>query len=83
MTNPNTPFNYYNGKIDERYLVKKGDILFPWSASIGVHIWEGGDAYLNQHIFKVVPKEEVEKEEELTEEELKQLRKIAEKIKNK
>ena len=46
--------NYYNGKLDEKYLVKNGDILISWSASLGIYEWKNEDAYLNQHIFKVV-----------------------------
>jgi type I restriction enzyme S subunit len=52
-------FNYYQGKIDSRYLVHKGDILFAWSGtkgvSFGARIWKGPEAWLNQHIFRVEP----------------------------
>ena len=40
---------------EQKYLVKDGDLLFAWAASIGTYIWNGGDAWLNQHIFKVEP----------------------------
>ena len=41
---------------------KKGDILISWSGSLGVYEWEKEDAWLNQHLFKVVfDKEEVDK----------------------
>ena len=53
LNNPLASFNYYNGELDHKYLVKKGDILISWSASLGVYLWNGGDAWLNQHIFKV------------------------------
>ncbi len=46
--------NYYEGTLDERYKIKKGDLLISWSASIGIYEWEKEDAWLNQHIFKVV-----------------------------
>ena len=46
--------NRYNGKYDKRYEVNSGDILISWSASLGVYIWTGEKAVLNQHIFKVV-----------------------------
>lgn len=39
-----------------------GDILFSWSATLEVMYWFGGDAGLNQHIFKVVPKTGYSKE---------------------
>lgn len=46
--------NRYNGKYDKRYEINSGDILISWSASLGVYIWAGEKAVLNQHIFKVV-----------------------------
>ncbi len=46
--------NYYNKEYNPKYLVKKGDVLISWSASLGVFVWEKEDALLNQHIFKVI-----------------------------
>ena len=40
---------------ESKYFVQSGDLLFAWSASLGAYIWQGGDAWLNQHIFKVMP----------------------------
>ncbi len=54
LNNPVAPFNYFDGDVPNKYLVKKGDILISWSASLGAYEWNGEDAYLNQHIFKVV-----------------------------
>lgn len=45
--------NYFIGIKPLKYLVKKDDILISWSASLGVYVWKGDDAWLNQHIFKV------------------------------
>lgn len=53
LSNPETAFNRYAGELSEDYLIRKGDILISWSASLNVFIWEGEDAWLNQHIFKV------------------------------
>ena len=55
LTKEHAAFNYYDGAIPERNHVKEGDILLSWSASLGVFVWNRGDAWLNQHIFKVVP----------------------------
>ncbi|MBX9613714.1 MAG: restriction endonuclease subunit S [Burkholderiales bacterium] len=55
LTKEHAAFNYYDGVIPERNHVKDGDILLSWSASLGVFVWNRGDAWLNQHIFKVVP----------------------------
>ena len=46
--------NRYNGEYHPKYEVNDGDVLISWSASLGVYIWKGEKAVLNQHIFKVV-----------------------------
>jgi len=48
-------FNYSDVEHEEKYLVRKGELLMAWSASLGVYFWEKDDAWLNQHIFKVLP----------------------------
>lgn len=54
----NTPRN--NGaRVPEKYLVKSGDILFSWSATLMVMIWDNEDGWLNQHIFKVIPSSDI------------------------
>ncbi|MFD2240389.1 restriction endonuclease subunit S [Flectobacillus roseus] len=40
-------------EIKSEYIVKNGDIIFAWSASLMVKIWDGQDCILNQHLFKV------------------------------
>lgn len=54
LNTPTAPYNYCSQSLDEKYIVKNGDLLISWSASLGSYIWEGDEAYLNQHIFKVV-----------------------------
>lgn len=44
-----------SASIPEKHKIFDGDILFSWSATLEVMYWFGGDAGLNQHIFKVVP----------------------------
>jgi type I restriction enzyme S subunit len=39
--------------VNEKYFVKNGDVIFSWSASLVVKIWNGEDCILNQHLFKV------------------------------
>ncbi len=53
LNNTGSETNYFSGECDERYHIKNGDILVSWSGSLGVFKWNGGDAVLNQHIFKV------------------------------
>ena len=54
LNSPDAPFNHYDGEVPEKVKVKNGDLLISWSASLGAYIWNGNDAFLNQHIFKVV-----------------------------
>ena len=57
LNNPENDFNYYTGEVSDRHIINKGELLFSWSGSrgtsFGAHIWNGGRAVLNQHIFKV------------------------------
>ncbi len=46
--------NRYNGTYDKKYEVLPGDVLISWSASLGIYVWSGEKALLNQHIFKVI-----------------------------
>ncbi len=39
--------------IPDKYIIKDGDLIFSWSASLVVKIWCGGKAALNQHLFKI------------------------------
>jgi type I restriction enzyme S subunit len=36
-----------------KYILDDGDIVFSWSASLVLDLWSEGDAFLNQHLFKV------------------------------
>jgi type I restriction enzyme S subunit len=39
--------------IPDKVVVRNGDVLFSWSATLDVKIWTGGIGALNQHIFKI------------------------------
>lgn len=58
---PDTKFT--DGKYNDRALLADGDLLFCWSGqpetSIGTFRWWQGPAWLNQHVFKVTPTNEV------------------------
>jgi type I restriction enzyme, S subunit len=59
LNDPDAKFNYYAGTdVRDRFLIDAGALLFAWSGtpgtSFGAHIWNGGPAILNQHIFNVV-----------------------------
>ncbi|MEF1283954.1 restriction endonuclease subunit S [Vibrio sp. M250220] len=55
LTNSDKPFNYTNIEVPEIYEVNNGDLLVSWSATLDAFLWRGEKAWLNQHIFKVVP----------------------------
>jgi len=58
LNDSEAPFNHYDGEVRERFLIDSGDLLFAWSGtpgtSFGAHVWRGGKAILNQHIFNVL-----------------------------
>ncbi len=58
LTDSDKEPNYFDGKIDAKHLITRGDYLISWSATLNVFRWEQKDAYLNQHIFKVILNEE-------------------------
>ena len=56
-----TPRNKGAG-IPEKYVVKSGDIIFSWSATLAAMIWDEEDGLLNQHLFKVTPNQGIARE---------------------
>ena len=54
LTGTSYQTNRFNGKYHPKYEINNGDVLISWSASLGVYIWKGEKAVLNQHIFKVI-----------------------------
>ena len=40
-------------EVPPKYIINNGDIIFSWSGSLMVKIWDGGKCVLNQHLFKV------------------------------
>jgi type I restriction enzyme S subunit len=59
LTKGASTINYFEGTKAEKYKVKKGDLLISWSATLGIYEWAGNDAWLNQHIFKVIFDKEI------------------------
>lgn len=53
LTGSSSKFNHFEGNLAERYIVQPGDHLVSWAATLGSFIWQGPEAALNQHIFKV------------------------------
>lgn len=64
LNNVDAKFNYTDKTVDKNLYVKNGDVLFSWAGnlgtSIGSFVWNRGSGILNQHIFKVVPKANID-----------------------
>lgn len=56
---------YSDVEMPEKYRIRLGDILFSWSGnpdtSIDTFVWHHSEAWLNQHIFRVVPHRAIER----------------------
>jgi type I restriction enzyme S subunit len=49
--------DWATSEIDSKYHVVAGDVVFSWSATLMVKLWDGPKAVLNQHLFKVTSEE--------------------------
>jgi type I restriction enzyme S subunit len=47
--------------LDEKNIVRNGDLLFSWSATLKTILWQGPAGAINQHIFKVIPRPGIDK----------------------
>lgn len=47
--------------LDEKNIVRNGDLLFSWSATLKTILWHGPAGAINQHIFKVLPRPGIDK----------------------
>ena len=62
LTGTQNKFNRTTRSVATKFHISDGDLLISWSASLGVYIWEGGEAVLNQHIFKAEPYDGVDQD---------------------
>jgi type I restriction enzyme S subunit len=49
--------DWATSEIKSDYIVDAGDVIFAWSASLMVKVWDGERCILNQHLFKVTSDE--------------------------
>ena len=61
LLDPNEPVDRTETDTPDKCLLRDGDIIFSWSGTIAVRIWNRGPAKLNQHLFKVTEKKGVYK----------------------
>lgn len=49
--------DWASSEIPSEYIVQNGDVVFSWSGTLMVKIWNGEKCFLNQHLFKVFSKD--------------------------
>lgn len=49
--------DWATSQVKPGYIVEAGDVIFAWSASLMVKVWDGEQCVLNQHLFKVTSDE--------------------------
>ncbi len=48
--------DWSTSEVDDKYIIKLGDIIFSWSGSLLIKVWDGQECILNQHLFKITSK---------------------------
>lgn len=61
LNDPDAETDFFSGRVPERNLLRNGDLVFSWSGSLCVKEWNRGPAWLNQHLFRVIPLSGVDK----------------------
>jgi type I restriction enzyme S subunit len=56
-TGPTAKSGRVTSSLPEQFIVREGDQVFSWSGSLLQAVWTHEPAALNQHLFKVVPKD--------------------------
>lgn len=60
LTDPSKPINRTMREVDDKFRVRPGELLVSWSATLGVFVWDSPEsAWVNQHIFRVVPNKQL------------------------
>lgn len=49
--------DWATSSVKPEFIVEAGDVIFAWSASLMVKVWDGERCVLNQHLFKVTSDE--------------------------
>jgi type I restriction enzyme, S subunit len=58
LSGQNPTFNFTHRVVSPDNIVKDGDLVVSWSATLDTFVWRGPEGVLNQHIFKVIPNRE-------------------------
>jgi type I restriction enzyme S subunit len=61
MRDPDAAANFYDGDLPDRFKVLPGDLLLSWSATLMALVWDRPPAWVNQHIFRVIPRQSIDR----------------------
>ncbi|MEZ5509904.1 MAG: restriction endonuclease subunit S [Gammaproteobacteria bacterium] len=61
LNNADSDTDKYDGFLHPNNSIDDGDLIFSWSATLKVVIWNRGPGALNQHLYKVVPKQGIDR----------------------
>lgn len=61
LRDPDGQFDYCECLIPPKNIIDSGDLIFSWSATLMLRIWQHGRAALNQHLFKVIERPNVDR----------------------
>lgn len=61
LVNPEVEPDRFEGELPGHVKLNNGDLVFSWSGSLHVRCWSRGPAWLNQHLFRVVPASGIKK----------------------
>ncbi len=59
INNANSETDKYSGTLLPQNFIDDGDLIFSWSATLKVVLWNGGPGALNQHLYKVISKTKI------------------------
>lgn len=62
INDPDSVCDFTTLAIPPENIIDNGDLVFSWSATLKVVIWQNGKAALNQHLFKVLPAPDVDRD---------------------
>jgi type I restriction enzyme S subunit len=61
LVDPEAEPDRFQGRLPEHVRLRDGDLVFSWSGSLQVRQWTRGPAWLNQHLFRVLPAKGISK----------------------
>ena len=60
LLDPSVPMDYTDRSVPN-VAIESGDLVFSWSATLATRMWDRGPALLNQHLFRVDPRQGVDR----------------------